>query len=54
MDLKSTNKTFLNRKQIQDSRYVELKAQDCLTFGSCPLQYVLLAEESVEESLAPT
>lgn len=46
MDLKSTNKTFLNRKKVQDSRYVELKAKDCLSFGSCPLDYVLLSEES--------
>ena len=46
MDLKSTNKTFLNRKKVGDSRYVELKEKDCITFGSCPLDYVLLAEDS--------
>ncbi|KAG9412271.1 Smad nuclear-interacting protein 1 [Aphanomyces cochlioides] len=42
MDLKSTNKTFLNGKAIEHSRYIELRPKDVLTFGESTREYVLL------------
>eukprot|EP01041_Mallomonas_annulata_P006622 gene6622-13412_t len=46
MDLESTNKTFLNGKAIEDSRYVELREKDCLKFGHSSREYVLLHDKS--------
>jgi smad nuclear-interacting protein 1 len=33
MDLGSSHKTFINKKEIEDSRYYELREKDTLTFG---------------------
>ena len=55
MDLKSTHKTFLNGKAIQDSRYYELREKDCIKFGGSTREYILLhafsqdGEEEEEE-----
>ena len=46
MDLASSNKTFLNGKEIEDSRYYELLEKDCLKFGFSTREYVLLHEDS--------
>ena len=42
MDLGSTNGTKLNGKKIDDSRYIELRVQDCLQFGDSTREYVLI------------
>ena len=42
MDLQSANKTFLNGKEVEDSRYYELKEKDFLRFGLSEKEYVLL------------
>jgi smad nuclear-interacting protein 1 len=42
MDLKSTHHTFLNGKQIEHSRYIELKEKDVLKFGGSTREYVLM------------
>jgi hypothetical protein len=47
MDLQSTNGTFINGERIPDSRYVELKAMDCVKFGSSSREYVLLHDKLV-------
>ncbi|ETV81186.1 hypothetical protein H257_05771 [Aphanomyces astaci] len=44
MDLKSTNHTFLNGKQIEHSRYIQLKAKDVVTFGESTREYVLVLD----------
>ncbi|KAJ0404505.1 hypothetical protein ATCC90586_007762 [Pythium insidiosum] len=42
MDLNSTNGTFLNGKQIEPARYIELKPRDMLKFGESTREYVLV------------
>lgn len=42
MDLQSTNFTFLNGDQIEDSRYYELKPKDLIKFGSSTREYVVI------------
>ena len=44
MDLGSVNKTFLNGKEIDDSRYYELREKDSLRFGASTREYVLLID----------
>lgn len=46
LDLKSTNKTYLNGKEIDDSRYYELREKDCIRFGVGQTEYVLLHDRS--------
>jgi smad nuclear-interacting protein 1 len=48
MDLKSTNKTYLNGDEVDDSRYYELRERDCITFGAGQLEYVLLHDKSAD------
>ncbi|CAG8574051.1 12258_t:CDS:2, partial [Acaulospora colombiana] len=45
IDLESTNSTFVNKKAIPTSRYVELRAYDEIKFGFSTRDYVLLHEE---------
>ncbi|ORE12161.1 SMAD/FHA domain-containing protein [Rhizopus microsporus var. microsporus] len=45
IDLEATNGTFLNGEQIPTTRFIELKPQDVLKFGSSTRDYVLLHAE---------
>jgi smad nuclear-interacting protein 1 len=45
MDLNSTQRTYLNGTVIESSRYYELQEQDCVTFGKCTTEYVLVREK---------
>ena len=49
MDLKSTHRTFLNGKPLEDSRYYELREKDCIKFGGSTREYILLHALSQEE-----
>ena len=40
LDLGSVNKTFLNGKEIEDSRYYELREKDSLRFGASTREYI--------------
>lgn len=51
IDLESANGTFVNNKQIEPRRYVELLEQDVLKFGFSTREYVILHEESQGEHL---
>lgn len=51
LDLKSTNKTYLNGDEIDDSRYYELREQDCIRFGTGKWQYVLLHDNSAKQEI---
>ena len=42
MDLNSTNKTFLNGKEIEAARYYELRSKDVLKFGNSDREYVVM------------
>lgn len=42
IDLGSANKTFLNKKEIDDSRYYELRAKDVIQFGGSKREYILM------------
>lgn len=46
MDLQSTNGTFINNVQIDDSRYYELRRGDVITLGHSSREYVLLTENT--------
>lgn len=46
MDLGSSNKTFLNNAEIDDSRYYEMKEGDMVKFGASTREYVLLHDGS--------
>jgi smad nuclear-interacting protein 1 len=46
MDLGSTHKTFLNKVEIENSRYYELREKDTITFGGSSREYLLLHETS--------
>lgn len=48
MDLQSANGTFLNKERIVDSRYIELKPLDHLSFGQSSREYVLLREDMAD------
>jgi smad nuclear-interacting protein 1 len=45
MDLASVHKTFVNGEAIEDSRYYELRAKDCVKFGASTREYVLMVDE---------
>ena len=42
IDLESTNGTMLNGEPLEGAKYVELKARDCLKFGTNPCEYVFM------------
>ena len=44
IDLESANGTFLNGKRIEPRRFIELRANDCLTFAESTREYILLIE----------
>lgn len=46
LDLKSTNRTYLNGEEIDDSRYYELREKDCIRFGVGEAEYVILHDQS--------
>ena len=46
IDLDSANGTFVNNKQIEPRRYVELMEKDVLKFGFSSREYVLLHDKS--------
>lgn len=54
IDLESANGTFVNGKQIDPKRYVELFEKDVLKFGFSSREYVLLHDESkgIEDDLS--
>lgn len=47
--LGSSNGTFVNNKQIDPSKYVELLERDVVKFGFSQREYVLLHENSKDE-----
>lgn len=49
IDLDSANGTFVNYKQIEPRRYVELLERDVIKFGFSTREYVLLHEQSKNE-----
>ena len=50
IDLGSSNGTFLNNNKIDPQRYVELKEKDMLKFGFSSREYILLHENSQDDS----
>jgi smad nuclear-interacting protein 1 len=46
MDLGSTHRTFLNKKELEDSRYYELRERDSISFGGSSREYLLLHDSS--------
>lgn len=44
IDLQTRKGTFLNDVKLPSNRFVELRSRDVLSFGSCPLDYVLVKE----------
>lgn len=44
IDLESTNKSYVNDKEIPGSRYYELRTGDTLRFGDSTREYVVLME----------
>ncbi|XP_053663025.1 uncharacterized protein LOC128712153 [Anopheles marshallii] len=52
IDLESANGTFVNNKQIEPKRYLELREKDVLKFGFSSREYVLLHENSKEDNEA--
>lgn len=51
IDLDSANGTFINNKQIEPRKYVELLEKDVIKFGYSSREYVLLHENSKDEAL---
>ncbi|XP_070568489.1 smad nuclear interacting protein 1-like [Ptychodera flava] len=51
IDLESSNGTFVNNKQIEHSRYVELMEKDMLKFGFSSREYVILHDKSKDDEL---
>lgn len=49
IDLESANGTFVNNKQIESKKYVELLEKDVIKFGFSSREYVLLHENSKDE-----
>lgn len=43
MDLQSAQRTFVNGQAVEDSRYFELREQDCIKFGASTREYVLMS-----------
>ncbi|EEZ98715.1 uncharacterized protein LOC661495 [Tribolium castaneum] len=50
IDLNSANGTFINNKKIEPSKYVELLEKDVIKFGFSSREYVLLHENSKDET----
>ncbi|CAG9802787.1 unnamed protein product [Chironomus riparius] len=50
IDLESANGTFVNNKQIEAKKYVELLEKDVIKFGFSSREYVLLHESSKEDA----
>lgn len=50
IDLESANGTFINNKQIEPRRYYELFEKDVIKFGFSSREYVLLHEDSKEDT----
>lgn len=51
IDLDSANGTFINNKQIEAKKYIELLEKDVIKFGFSSREYVLLHENSKEDQL---
>lgn len=51
IDLDSSNGTFVNNKKIEPRRYVELLEKDIIKFGYSSREYVILHDQSKDESL---
>ncbi|CAG0880740.1 unnamed protein product [Darwinula stevensoni] len=51
IDLESANGTYVNNKQIEPRRYVELFEKDVLKFGYSSREYVLLHEQSADDDI---
>ncbi|XP_059618553.1 smad nuclear interacting protein 1 [Phlebotomus argentipes] len=51
IDLESSNGTFVNNNRIEARKYIELLEKDVIKFGFSSREYVLLHENSVEETL---
>lgn len=45
IDLESTNKSYVNKKEIPESRYYELISGDSLAFGDSARDFVMLRED---------
>lgn len=45
IDLESTNKSYVNGKEVPESRYYEVRSGDTLTFGESTRDYVMLKED---------
>ncbi|CAJ0747775.1 21587_t:CDS:2 [Entrophospora sp. SA101] len=52
IDLDSTNSTFVNKKPIPPSRYVELFPSDVLKFGFSSRDYVLIHDEYDDNTIS--
>lgn len=50
IDLNSANGTYINNKRIEPSKYVELLEKDVIKFGYSSREYVLLHENSKDET----
>lgn len=50
IDLNSANGTHINNKKIDPSKYVELLEKDVIKFGYSSREYVLLHENSKDET----
>ncbi|XP_054156499.1 smad nuclear-interacting protein 1-like [Oppia nitens] len=50
IDLESANGTFVNNQKIEPKRYYELFEKDVIKFGFSTREYVVLHEQSVDES----
>jgi smad nuclear-interacting protein 1 len=50
IDLESANGTFVNNKQIDSKKYIELLEKDVIKFGFSSREYVLLHESSKEDA----
>lgn len=50
IDLESANGTFINNKQIEAKKYVELLEKDVIKFGFSSREYVMLHEASKDEA----
>ncbi|KAJ6633727.1 Smad nuclear interacting protein 1 [Pseudolycoriella hygida] len=51
LDMSSANGTFVNNKKIDPKKYVELLEKDVIKFGYSSREYVLLHENSKDDSL---
>ncbi len=49
MDLASVHHTLLNGAEVEDSRYYELRAKDCVKFGGSTREYILMLDDGDTE-----